>query len=296
MKTWRARLLESGVYAFWTLAILVTVWPLWMLYAATRPFKIESNVTPQSFGLAYERVTYETSDGIALRGWFIPRRGRDPATERTLVLLHGYPADKGNIFPSLAFLADDYNLFLFDFRYHGESGGKLTTGGAREREDLLAALRYLRGRGIAEVGVWGFSMGGAVALLVAPDAPEIRAVAVEAPYARLSDILPQLYPIPVLRHGLAWLTRFWGSAFLGLDAHAVAPEEAAARLRIPALLIHSQADIVIPFSHAKRLEQALRSNPQASFWFPEAILHGWRTEEHNRRVREFFLTHFPPRP
>ena len=34
-----------------------------------------------------------------------------------MILLHGYPADKGNILPVLAFLHADFNLLLFDFRY-----------------------------------------------------------------------------------------------------------------------------------------------------------------------------------
>jgi dienelactone hydrolase len=37
--------------------------------------------------------------------------------------------------------------------------GNYSTAGATEVEDLLAALRFLKGRGIKEVGVWGFSMG-----------------------------------------------------------------------------------------------------------------------------------------
>ena len=70
--------------------------------------------------MAYQDVSFRTADGLTLRGWHIPSV---KTTGKNLILLHGYPADKGNILPALAFLHEDFNLLLFDFRYLGKSEG-----------------------------------------------------------------------------------------------------------------------------------------------------------------------------
>lgn len=115
---------------------------------------------------------------------------------KTIILLHGYPADKGDILPSLAFLNERYNLFLFDFRYLGQSEGLYSTAGAKETDDLASAIEYLKSRGVEEVGVWGFSMGGAVALMSIKKIPEIKAVVSEASYANLGLMARELLSPP----------------------------------------------------------------------------------------------------
>src|SRR5262249_27488032 len=91
---------------------------LWGFYSSIRPPKIISSVTPRDLKMNYDDVSFRTADGLTLRGWYIPAVQR---TEKTLILLHGYPADKGNILPALSFLHEDFNLLLFDFRYLGKS-------------------------------------------------------------------------------------------------------------------------------------------------------------------------------
>jgi len=166
---------------------------LWGFYISIRPPRIVSSLTPKLLQLDYENVWFKTSDGLTLSGWFIPGKA---ATKKTLILLHGYPADKGDILPALSFLQKNYNLFLFDFRYLGESEGKYSTAGAKEVNDLLAAIQFLKTKGIEEVGVWGFSMGGAVALMSIKKAPEIKAVVSEASYASLAQMAAELFKIP----------------------------------------------------------------------------------------------------
>ncbi|HXG53127.1 MAG TPA: alpha/beta fold hydrolase [candidate division Zixibacteria bacterium] len=271
---------------FFLLVFVLLFLPLWGFYVSVRPPKLVSRITPENLGLAYEAVSFTTEDGVELSGWFIPATGGK--TNKTVIGLHGYPADKGNILPVLAFLAARYNLMLFDFRYLGASGGRYTTIGARETRDLAAAVAFLRSRGITEVGVWGFSMGGAVALMAAPDLPEIRAVVSESSYARLDLLAPVLFRIPLLRYPLGWLTGLWARVLLGIDLAKVSPMESARRLRVPALILHSRNDHVIPFEHALLLKEALKENPRAEFWFADDLFHGQVGPDYERRIAGFF--------
>jgi uncharacterized protein len=257
----------------------------WLFYIAIRPPKMVSSITPRNLNMPYEQVSFTTADGLSLRGWFILSGKR---AAKTLILLHGYPADKGNILPALAFLHADFNLLLFDFRYLGESDGSYSTAGAKEVEDLLAAIRFLKTRGIEEVGVWGFSMGGAVGLMTIDKAPEIRAVVSESSYASLTEMALQLFRVPLLNYPIAYLIGFWAKLFLGIDVRDVSPAEKIRNTTVPILITHSSTDAVIPFSQAKTLQRALINNPRAEFWFNDEFAHGQMGSDYQSRVRNFF--------
>jgi uncharacterized protein len=265
---------------------------LWGFYSSIRPPKIISSITPRDLKMNYQDVSFKTADGLTLRGWYIPAA---KSTEKTLILLHGYPADKGNILPALAFLHDDFNLLLFDFRYLGKSEGSYSTAGAKEVEDLLAAIQFLKSRGVKEVGVWGFSMGGAVALMAIEKAPEIRAVISESSYASLAAMALELLRIPLLNYPIAYLVGVWAKLFLGIDVREASPADRIRNTTIPILLIHSSADAVIPFSHARLLQQALAKNPNAEFWFHEDFAHGQLASDYRPRIKDFFLKHLSER-
>jgi dipeptidyl aminopeptidase/acylaminoacyl peptidase len=257
----------------------------WGLYISVRPPKIVSSITPENLGLMYEEVSFKTEDGVTLRGWFIPN---EQASAKTIIALHGYPADKGNILPIVAFLTRKYNLLLFDFRYLGASGGGYSTIGADETRDLRSAIAYLKLRGVTEVGVWGFSMGAAVALMAAPGLPEVKAMVAESSYARLDLMAPVLFQIPVLRYPLAWLTALWARVFLGISLKHVSPYDNARSLNVPVLISHSKADRTIPFEHASMLQEALKNNRRAEFWFYEDLYHGQLPPDYQQRVAGFF--------
>ena len=269
------------------LSVLVII-SLWGFYSSIRPPKLVSAITPRDLKMNYEEVSFRTADGLMLRGWYIPSAKK---TEQTLILLHGYPADKGNILPPLAFLHENFNILLFDFRYLGKSEGSYSTAGAKEVEDLLAAIQFLKGRGITEVGVWGFSMGGAVALMAIDKAPEIRAVISESSYSSLAAMAFELMRIPLLNYPIAYLVGLWAKLFLGIDVRDASPADRIRNTSIPILLIHSSADAVIPFSHAQLLQQALAKNPNAEFWFHDDFAHGQLAADYRTRIKDFFLKH-----
>lgn len=256
------------------------------LYISIKPSKIISDSNPSDYGLQYEAVQFKTDDSLALAGWFIPHESNPES--KTIILLHGYPADKGDILPVMKFLHHDYNLFLFDFRYLGESEGKYSTAGAKETKDLKAAIQYLKTRGINEVGIWGFSMGGAVALMTAPEAPEIKAIISESSYAHLSWMAYELYGVPIIRYPLGWLTGLWAKALMGSDIGKVSPADSAEEIKIPVLLIHSTRDRVIKFKNALEIQESLKNNPKAEFWFQEGLAHGHLGEDYQKRVLDFF--------
>ena len=258
---------------------------LLVFWLAVRPPRLTVPLAPRDFGLAVEDVAITTDDGLRLAAWLVARPGA-PA----VVLLHGYPADRADMLPIAAGLASRFTVFLLDQRYFGRSEGRLTTLGFRERRDLGRAVDFLAARGFGPVGVFGFSLGGAVALLAAAEDPRIRAAAAYAPFADLTLLGHELYAwLWLLKYPLVGMTRVWARLFLGHDITRPAPVEAAARLAVPVLLIASREDEQIAFAHAERLRAALAANPRAEFLFIAHGRHGALPPDFEARLARFFL-------
>ena len=272
-----------GVVAF----LLASLGSFWL---AVRPPRIAIPLHPEDYRLTVERVDIRADDGVQLAAWLVPRPGA-PA----VILLHGYPADKSDLLPLAAALTPSFTLLLVDLRSFGESEGSVTTLGHRERQDLRRAIDFVQSRGATAVGVFGLSLGGAVALLTAAEDPRIRAVAAYAPFADLRALGQDLY-------AWMWLARYpfvatmllWSRVFLGADISRPAPVAAAARLTVPVLLVHSREDEQIPVRHAERLRAALAANPRAEFVFTDHGYHGQLPPGFGARLAAFFRRALSP--
>lgn len=254
-------------------------------WLAVRPPRLAIPLTPADVKLTVEEVQVPTADGLRLSAWLAAKPGA-PA----IVLLHGYPAEKADMLPLAAALARRFTVLLVDLRYFGRSQGRVTTLGFRERDDLSRAIDLLASRGFARVGVFGFSLGGAIAIGAAADDPRVAAVAAYSPFADLRTLAHELYAwMGPLRYPFVGLMRLWSRVLLGADVTAFPPVAAAARLTIPIYLIGSRDDEQIPFHHAERLREALSANPRAEYEFMERGRHGFMAPDVEQRLERFFL-------
>lgn len=254
-------------------------------WLAVRPPRLTVPLAPGDLGLTVESVAIDTEDGVRLAAWFLPRAGA-PA----VVLLHGYPAEKADLLPIAAALAPHFAVLLFDQRYFGSSGGHATTLGFRERGDLRRVIDFLAARGHREVGVFGLSLGGAVALLAAAEDSRIRAVAAYAPFADLRSLAYELYGwLWWLKYPFVGLLRVWSVVFFGHDITAISPERAASTLTVPVLLAASREDEQIPFAHAERLRRALARNTRSELMFTDHGRHGELPSGFEASLARFFL-------
>jgi fermentation-respiration switch protein FrsA (DUF1100 family) len=139
---------------------------------------------PDIYGLEYEDVRFQTADGLTLAGWFLPAALGRPA-RGTVVHFHGNAANITGHLLLVSWLPQQgYNVLMFDYRGYGRSEGKPTRAGTIK--DGNAAVDYalsrpdVRGRPLF---AYGQSLGGAVAVVVAADRPEIAAVIAESPFS-----------------------------------------------------------------------------------------------------------------
>jgi len=163
-----------------------------------RPDEVRS---PAECGLEYEEVSFPASDGVTLRGWWVP----SPGAERALILLHG---QAGSMDPDVQYLpalhAAGFHVLQFDFRAHGRSAGRLSTIGYLEIQDVLGAVAFVRDKGVYRVGLLGFSMGARVAILAAPLLAEVRAVVADGGPPRMLPAIAARMREMGLPRGLGW--------------------------------------------------------------------------------------------
>jgi pimeloyl-ACP methyl ester carboxylesterase len=259
-------------------------------WLAVRPPRIAIPLAPGDFNLKVEELSIRAADGAPLAAWLIARPGA-----ATVVLLHGYPAEKADLLPMAAALAPHFGVVLMDLRYFGASGGSATTLGFRERDDVRRLLDALTARDMSRIGVFGFSLGGAVGLLAAAEDDRIRALAAYAPFSDLRLLGRELYAhLWLLKYPMVELMIMWGRLAFGADISRPTPLEAARRVTIPVLLIASRDDEQISFTHAERLREALAANRLADFEWEVGGRHGQLGPSIERRLVEFFRRHLAP--
>ena len=253
-----------------------------------KPGKWPVEFTPESFSLEYENVTFETSDGLKLKGWFMPGN----KSNNTIIVMHGYPTNKADVLPFSMFLLKKFSVLLFDFRSFGESEGSYTTAGYKEVKDLQAAVEYLKSRkDVKNIGALGFSLGASVAIMAKNN--NIKAVVADSAYSNLNNMIEAMYRnFLVFKYPFVQLTRVYSKIFFGLDPKDINPANDIKNINKPVLIIHGEKDSQIPVNEAYILHNA---NKKAELWIVENADHGeiyaLNKEEYEKRVLEFFEKH-----
>jgi fermentation-respiration switch protein FrsA (DUF1100 family) len=264
-----------------------------LTYMAVHPTRERLTETPISRGLFFEEVGFATSDGIQLRGWFVPSR----ASKAAVILGHGFTRSRQELLDVAAMLNRGcYNVLLFDWRAHGESDGERSTFGLDEVKDLAAAVRYIASRPEVDqerIGVLGSSMGAAIAIRGAAVLPQIKAVVSDSPFPTLEETIE----VGVRRRGplgvwpLRPLVVALGSQAMGIDPDLVRPVDEIGDISPrPVLILHGGEDDLLPEDTGSRLYAAAAA-PKSLWYVPEgthARLASSHPLEYERRVVSFF--------
>ena len=220
---------------------------------------------PSDLGLPFE-TTVVASGELRLPAWWIP--ANDGAPGPGVVLVHGWESARDRTLPNAGFLhAAGFHVLTFDVRGHGLSEPESMPISAGEfGRDALAAFRTLLERPeVTRGAISGHSLGAIGALLAAAAEPRVAAVvatSTPADPARLTRETFRLARLPLpdpIAYPLAWWT---ARVYLEPRGHRpsdVSAVEASRRYRGPLLLVHGDADRVVPVRHLARLEAAARA-------------------------------------
>lgn len=204
-----------------------------------------------------EQVSVTSHDGLRLTARYYHTADGAPLD----IAFHGYRGHALRDFcgGSRISFALGHNLLLVDQRAHGESEGRTISFGAKERLDCLSWIRWANEHfGCPEIALFGVSMGaGTVLLATALDLPEnVLCAVADCPYSRAEDVITAVGERMHMPRGLTrWLARGAARVFGGFRLKDASPADALRQARIPVLLLHGEADRLVPCEMSAVLEE-----------------------------------------
>ena len=160
------------------LAFTLVVWfPFMLSYIYTHVGR--AYVPTPKLGAAYEDVAFTTSDGLTLKGWYIPSKNRAAVV--------AFPGRKGPQAPARMLARHGYGVLLFDRRGEGVSDGDPNAFGWAGQRDIHGAVAFLQRRSDVDpdrIGGIGLSVGGEMFIQAAAESDDIKAIVSEGAGAR----------------------------------------------------------------------------------------------------------------
>jgi fermentation-respiration switch protein FrsA (DUF1100 family) len=220
-------------------------------------------------------VWFQSTDGLNIAALWTPV-GPAPARtipnpnwgRQTLLICPGSRAGNPNyLVLAKSFLDDGYNVLIFDFRAHGQSGGQIISFGDNERRDVLGAVRWLRNfqphasRRIVGVGI---DTGAAALLAAAADpSPEGRAfnsLAIFGCYDRfdlLADSAADMNELPEIQRAVVHIGIALACLQTGADLFEFSPADDAVQFAPrPILFVQGRQDPGIEYERGRSLFEA----------------------------------------
>lgn len=184
---------------------------------------------PRGYRDGPEILKVPTADGGSIAALYLV----NPAATFTLLLSHGNAEDLGSVrslVPGLGSLG--YSVFAYDYRGYGLSEG--TPSERHVYADIDAAYDYLTTKmGVApeRIVAHGRSLGSGAAVDLAARRP-VGGLVLESPFLSAFRVMTRVTLVPF-------------DKFRNVDK--------IGRVRCPVLILHGEADEVVPFWHGRQL-------------------------------------------
>jgi len=228
------------------------------IYSEVRSLRSPRNgpETPATLGMPFERVVIASHDR-RLEGCVVHAR-QEPEAERAVLIFHGAGENISDwVLPQKLLRAGGISSMVFDYSGNGDSSGMATRRNLNE--DARAAYRvfvsqFPKARSRALIG---FSMGNAPLLDALPELnPPPSRVVLAAAFSSVRDLAHYSFGVPAVLCAL--LPDVWNDV------------EAARKIRVPALVLHSQDDRSDPIWMGRAIFDAIPNQKQM------VTLHGFR--------------------
>ncbi len=183
-------------------------------------------------------ITVTTQDGLEITGWYIESRKGKPV----ILYFHGNAQDHAVRLPRVQpYIEEGYNVLLAGYRgYAGNPGNPTEEGLYADARAYLAALKE-KGFQDKDTILYGESLGTGVAVQMAFENPDMRALVLEAPYTSTVDVG-------------AW--RFFWAPVRLLMKDRFDSLSKIKDITMPLIIKHGHRDQVIPFRFGKELYEA----------------------------------------
>lgn len=191
----------------------------------------------EALGRKWENVFFQAADGVRLNGWYFPADTTSVRRRLVVLLFHGNAGNISHRFDYFeVFLGLGVNVFAFDYRGYGLSGGSPSEEGTYM--DAAAACLWLQERGFqpGNIIAFGESLGGAVAAELATRF-QLGGIILQSSFTSVPALGAELFP---------WLPIKLIST-IKYDTRSKLPD-----IKSPVLIMHSRVDSIVGFHHAEK--------------------------------------------
>jgi hypothetical protein len=291
---WRSRKLDDRRRWRYTRRALIIVAAPILAYATVAPLAfgyvithvMRQTVPAADLGATHENVSFRTSDGLELHGWYVPSRNG--------AAVIAFPGRNGPQAHTRMLARHGYGVLLFDRRGEGKSEGDSNLLGWGGDKDILAAIEYLKTRPDVEpgrIGGLGLSVGGELMLQAAAETDELAAVVSEGAGTRqFSEQLEEFHGFERVLNAPGFLFVTAGTAVFSSTAPPPNLTDVAPKITQPLFVIWAPNGGNI--EHMSKEYYELASSSSKQIWAMPTAKHvgGIRDQprEYERRVVGFF--------
>lgn len=205
-------------------------------------------------GLEGKSIVYNSFDGVELSS-YLTYASRDSA-KGTIILLHGIRSSK-ECFITLAKRLSEagYNSVALDSRAHGDSQGIHCTYGVMEKQDVSQLISVLVEQENLphNIGVWGQSLGGAIALQAMANDDRIKLGIIESTFSDYKTIVNEYFDYHA-GFNFEPLTNYFANragVIAGFDPTDAQPRLHCNEITQPILIVHGTEDARINIKYGK---------------------------------------------
>lgn len=202
-----------------------------------------------------EQYTVKTRDGLNLKIYYF-KNNND--SNKYCVMSHGHTYNHhGCLKYARMMMKHGYNVVLYDQRYHGNSEGKFTTLGFKEKFDLYDVITdtFNRYGNDIYLGTYGESMGSATVLLESEIDNRIKFVISDCGFAnfdvQIKEVLKKIKWFP--RFPFLYIGSLMFKLISGTTFNGISPIKALKEVKVPILFCHGIDDNYINYHHAEDL-------------------------------------------
>ncbi|MFK7755825.1 MAG: alpha/beta hydrolase [Flavobacteriales bacterium] len=216
-----------------------------------------------------KELIYTSRDGLKLAGYISYSNTHEE--KGTIIFLHGIRSDR-NQFKNLAKSMADFgfNSVALDLRAHAASEGTHCTFGVKEKEDIEELIDYLEDTESlsSNYGVWGMSLGGAVAFQSLANDPRLQFGIIECTFSNYRIVIKD-YIKRILGVDIPWFADYLiqrSGSIADFDPDQANPVDIATQITQPVLVFHGTEDANIDISYGKQNFDSISSKDKT--WVP----------------------------
>jgi uncharacterized protein len=267
------------------LAVYVFLFPTSLAIIQTHKYREPIGSPPSA---AYQTVSFTSSDGLELSGWYHPSRNR-----AAVIVVHGGGGDRTGAVRHAELLArHGFGALVYDSRGRGESEGSPVGFGWGWPKDVAGALAFLRERPDVDperIGGLGLSRGADVLIQFAAEDRDLKAVVADGAtggsFADYRNLGEEAEGAPF------YLTMYTAARVFSGSSPSEPLKELVARISPTPLLLISTGGSLPAERDFNRIYAKAAREPVELWDLPEvnhtaAIRE--RPEEYQRRVVRFF--------